>query len=207
VRPSTRPLRADDGIRTRDPHLGKVMLYQLSHVRVLPGDSCPPATSQTLADTQPNPQLGNACRGAAVTSFDARSERRGRNVVACPDLVAPASVRYARSADRVSAAMLTTLFGRRSGECGHGKFPPREAARQGTGGRRQLGPPLVPAEGRRDRHGDRGAQAGQSDGPGSQARQARQAAARPPRGAGPGERCSAVGSSSRRATPHTARTR
>src|SRR5690349_156000 len=26
--------RADDGIRTRDPHLGKVVLYQLSHVRV-----------------------------------------------------------------------------------------------------------------------------------------------------------------------------
>ena len=26
-------LRADDGIRTRDPHLGKVMLYQLSHFR------------------------------------------------------------------------------------------------------------------------------------------------------------------------------
>ncbi len=25
--------RADDGIRTRDPHLGKVMLYQLSYVR------------------------------------------------------------------------------------------------------------------------------------------------------------------------------
>ena len=24
---------ADNGIRTRDPHLGKVMLYQLSHVR------------------------------------------------------------------------------------------------------------------------------------------------------------------------------
>lgn len=38
--------RADDEIRTRDPHLGKVMLYQLSHVRtcrdpvhlVRPGD-------------------------------------------------------------------------------------------------------------------------------------------------------------------------
>ena len=29
-------LRADDGTRTRDPHLGKVMLYQLSHVRMLP---------------------------------------------------------------------------------------------------------------------------------------------------------------------------
>ena len=26
-------LRADDEIRTRDPHLGKVMLYQLSYVR------------------------------------------------------------------------------------------------------------------------------------------------------------------------------
>ena len=30
-----RILRADDEIRTRDPHLGKVMLYQLSHVRML----------------------------------------------------------------------------------------------------------------------------------------------------------------------------
>ncbi len=27
-------LRAEDGTRTRDPHLGKVMLYQLSHFRV-----------------------------------------------------------------------------------------------------------------------------------------------------------------------------
>ena len=27
---------AEDGTRTRDPHLGKVMLYQLSHVRVEP---------------------------------------------------------------------------------------------------------------------------------------------------------------------------
>ena len=37
-RPSYRPLSfhgADNGIRTRDPHLGKVMLYQLSHVRML----------------------------------------------------------------------------------------------------------------------------------------------------------------------------
>ena len=24
---------ADNGVRTRDPHLGKVVLYQLSHVR------------------------------------------------------------------------------------------------------------------------------------------------------------------------------
>src|SRR5256885_16863810 len=29
-------LRADDGIRTRDPHLGKVMRYQLRYVRTSP---------------------------------------------------------------------------------------------------------------------------------------------------------------------------
>ncbi len=29
-----RRLRADDGIRTRDPHLGKVMRYQLRYVRM-----------------------------------------------------------------------------------------------------------------------------------------------------------------------------
>src|SRR3982751_478653 len=29
-------LRADDGTRTRDPHLGKVMRYQLRYVRVPP---------------------------------------------------------------------------------------------------------------------------------------------------------------------------
>ena len=28
-------LRADDGIRTRDPHLGKVMRYQLRYVRTV----------------------------------------------------------------------------------------------------------------------------------------------------------------------------
>ena len=32
--PVVAPLGADDGIRTRDPNLGKVVLYQLSHVRV-----------------------------------------------------------------------------------------------------------------------------------------------------------------------------
>ncbi len=39
VKPSTndRPCTddgADDGVRTRDPDLGKVVLYQLSHVRI-----------------------------------------------------------------------------------------------------------------------------------------------------------------------------
>jgi hypothetical protein len=31
------PIRADDGDRTRDPQLGKLMLYQLSYVRVRGG--------------------------------------------------------------------------------------------------------------------------------------------------------------------------
>ena len=39
-----RRLRADDGIRTRDPHLGKVMLYQLSHVRTQRPARSEPAT-------------------------------------------------------------------------------------------------------------------------------------------------------------------
>ena len=29
-------VRADDGVRTRDPQLGKLMLYQLSYVRAAP---------------------------------------------------------------------------------------------------------------------------------------------------------------------------
>ena len=37
TRDGFRHLRADDGIRTRDPHLGKVMRYQLRYVRLRPG--------------------------------------------------------------------------------------------------------------------------------------------------------------------------
>ena len=40
---------ADDGIRTRDPHLGKVVLYQLSHVRVLFTESREPSRQLQLA--------------------------------------------------------------------------------------------------------------------------------------------------------------
>jgi hypothetical protein len=43
-RSDLRDLGADDGIRTRDPHLGKVVLYQLSHVRVV-GAMLTPALS------------------------------------------------------------------------------------------------------------------------------------------------------------------
>jgi hypothetical protein len=36
---ATALLRADDEIRTRDPNLGKVVLYQLSHIRMLHRDA------------------------------------------------------------------------------------------------------------------------------------------------------------------------
>lgn len=44
-RPGISHVGADDEIRTRDPHLGKVMRYQLRYVRI------PLWESQTLADT------------------------------------------------------------------------------------------------------------------------------------------------------------
>ena len=43
--------RANDGIRTRDPHLGKVMLYQLSYVRMVKTRGVDRMT--TLADGTP----------------------------------------------------------------------------------------------------------------------------------------------------------
>ena len=58
-----RRLRADDGIRTRDPHLGKVMLYQLSHVRMPahPAGGPPatvPACEQNCSRSWPGSKLG-----------------------------------------------------------------------------------------------------------------------------------------------------
>jgi hypothetical protein len=42
-------LRADDGIRTRDPHLGKVMRYQLRYIRA------PQTTSSPVAKDDDSP--------------------------------------------------------------------------------------------------------------------------------------------------------
>src|ERR1700754_2733519 len=39
--------RADDGIRTRDPHLGKVMRYQLRYIRA-PRTTCRPSRRTTI---------------------------------------------------------------------------------------------------------------------------------------------------------------
>ena len=51
-RPEGRFFGADDGIRTRDPHLGKVMLYQLSHVRVTAERIAPKRGAATLIEAQ-----------------------------------------------------------------------------------------------------------------------------------------------------------
>lgn len=45
-------LRADDGIRTRDPHLGKVMRYQLRYIRKLWARSSPVANHDNSAPDQ-----------------------------------------------------------------------------------------------------------------------------------------------------------
>src|SRR5664279_278863 len=45
--------RADDGIRTRDPHLGKVMRYQLRYVRL----SSPPDRAAMAGPLYPNPDV------------------------------------------------------------------------------------------------------------------------------------------------------
>src|SRR6202012_4480935 len=54
-------LRADDGIRTRDPHLGKVMRYQLRYIRAQRTRSSPGAKH----DDSPNER--------ARTNFSAHS--------------------------------------------------------------------------------------------------------------------------------------
>ena len=45
---------ADDRIRTGDPHLGKVMLYQLSHVRT---GCCTIAIPQRPSDSEPRSRV------------------------------------------------------------------------------------------------------------------------------------------------------
>ncbi len=45
-------MRADDEIRTRDPNLGKVVLYQLSHIRVPSFEDL-----DTLTQLQPHRKL------------------------------------------------------------------------------------------------------------------------------------------------------
>ena len=58
--------RADDGIRTRDPNLGKVVRYQLRHVRAPRASSSPIAKDDDSASTlsTTNPLFAHGCRGS-----------------------------------------------------------------------------------------------------------------------------------------------
>jgi hypothetical protein len=63
-------LRADDGIRTRDPNLGKVVRYQLRHIRALRArtspvakhDDSPPERDRTNSLTPLARRCGNSDR-------------------------------------------------------------------------------------------------------------------------------------------------
>src|SRR6266513_1374078 len=73
---------ADDGIRTRDPHLGKVVLYQLSHVRVC--TECRPCP------TGPSTSLGPGTSGPGFRLRWTRTRpRRGPTLGARPPIPAP----------------------------------------------------------------------------------------------------------------------
>ena len=88
-------LRADDGIRTRDPHLGKVMRYQLRYIRAprtrsSPGakhDDSPRERAHTnflvqavsRLSRRPATRCGRYCRGLARASLRRRSPSRRRS--------------------------------------------------------------------------------------------------------------------------------
>ena len=64
-------LRADDGIRTRDPHLGKVMRYQLRYIRA------PRTTTSPVAkdDDSPLKRSRTNLDPALESGLPARSEQ------------------------------------------------------------------------------------------------------------------------------------
>jgi hypothetical protein len=65
-------LRADDGIRTRDPHLGKVMRYQLRYIRAQRTRSSPGAKD----DDSPRKRAHTNLLAWAVSRLSRHPERR-----------------------------------------------------------------------------------------------------------------------------------
>src|SRR3954447_5773026 len=61
-------IRADDGIRTRDPNLGKVVLYQLSHVRVPARRFRPAQQGRTLAEEGVAAQVSGSAQSSNASS-------------------------------------------------------------------------------------------------------------------------------------------
>ena len=94
--------RADDGIRTRDPHLGKVMRYQLRHIRAQrtrssPGakhDDSPPERDRTnLSAPVAARYLTPTSRSAEMA---ARANLRRRSPVGAGPVAQWESVRFTR---------------------------------------------------------------------------------------------------------------
>src|SRR3954453_10096446 len=68
--------RADDGIRTRDPHLGKVMRYQLRYIRA-PRTTCRPSRRTTIVHQSVAAQISRirGCRPAQNIPYASRRSR------------------------------------------------------------------------------------------------------------------------------------
>jgi hypothetical protein len=83
-------LRADDGIRTRDPHLGKVMRYQLRYIRALRTRSSPVAKDDDSPPKCSRTNLDHGVPAAALnevrTADTPRLQSRSRGLSSFPDM-------------------------------------------------------------------------------------------------------------------------
>ena len=69
-------LRADDGIRTRDPHLGKVMRYQLRYIRARYGRDRRHMRTETIVHPSMAAQISRRLSRAAVCpAYSGRNRR------------------------------------------------------------------------------------------------------------------------------------
>jgi hypothetical protein len=139
--------RADDGIRTRDPHLGKVMRYQLRYIRAQRTRSSPGAKH----DDSP---IERACTTSSVTSgvplsdahaarsaeTPARANLRRRSPLGAGPVAQWESVRFTRGRSLVrsqpgpqvqgfscAARAITGLLDGRFRSAASGDITPREA--------------------------------------------------------------------------------
>ena len=102
--------RADDGIRTRDPHLGKVMRYQLRYVRVTPASVPGCVSPATLSDVVHGIQTRHHSRVVDhhVGPDDACAEP---SPMAAQPLDGPGPDRLVDDRDRLAKAVMTCPLG------------------------------------------------------------------------------------------------
>lgn len=114
-------LRADDGIRTRDPHLGKVMRYQLRYIRA-PRTTRRPSRSTTIVHRSVAAQISAFAGAPPPISTPKRLLRLAETADPRPASHLRQTARTAASPKWILAATLTVLvfdvvrpFGRLSG--------------------------------------------------------------------------------------------